>query len=60
MPPSREVEFLLDDQPHEGLLDLPPNPLGLVLFAHGSGSSRLNPRNTQVARVLQSRGIGTL
>lgn len=60
MPPRREVEFLLDDQPHAGLLDLPPNPLGLVLFAHGSGSSRLSPRNTQVARVLQSRGIGTL
>ncbi|HET19407.1 MAG TPA: alpha/beta hydrolase [Chromatiales bacterium] len=58
--PIRDVEILLDDEPHEGLLGLPAHPLGLVLFAHGSGSSRLSPRNTQVARVLQSRGIATL
>ena len=32
----------------------------LVLFAHGSGSSRFSPRNTYVAEVLQQRGIGTL
>lgn len=33
---------------------------GLVVFAHGSGSSRNSPRNLQVARALQQRGIGTL
>jgi dienelactone hydrolase len=32
----------------------------VVLFAHGSGSSRFSPRNTYVAEVLQQRGIGTL
>ena len=44
----------------EGELDLPPKPLGLVLFAHGSGSSRQSPRNQYVARVLRRAGIGTL
>ena len=34
--------------------------LGIVLFAHGSGSSRLSPRNNYVARVLREAGIGTL
>lgn len=44
----------------EGELVVPPQPLGLVLFAHGSGSSRLSPRNQLVARTLQQAGIGTL
>ncbi len=44
----------------EGELILPPAPKGIVLFAHGSGSSRFSPRNTYVAQVLQQRGIGTL
>lgn len=44
----------------EGELILPPAPRGIVLFAHGSGSSRFSPRNTYVAQVLQQRGIGTL
>ena len=44
----------------EGLLELPPEPQGLVLFAHGSGSSRHSPRNNYVARVLHGKGIGTL
>jgi len=43
-----------------GTLDLPSNPLGLVLFAHGSGSGRHSPRNQYVARVLQEAGVGTL
>ena len=43
-----------------GELVLPPAPSGIVLFAHGSGSSRLSPRNTFVAEVLQQQGIGTL
>lgn len=33
---------------------------GVVVFAHGSGSSRLSPRNRQVAAVLQEHGLGTL
>jgi dienelactone hydrolase len=44
----------------EGMLELPHAALGLVLFAHGSGSSRLSPRNNYVARVLREAGIGTL
>jgi putative phosphoribosyl transferase len=44
----------------DGELILPPSAGGVVLFAHGSGSSRLSPRNTYVAKILQQRGIGTL
>ncbi|MBI3481284.1 MAG: dienelactone hydrolase family protein [Nitrosomonadales bacterium] len=44
----------------DGELILPPSTRGVVLFAHGSGSSRFSPRNTFVAEVLQQRGIGTL
>mgnify|MGYP001608355827 FL=1 len=44
----------------EGMLELPNNATGVVLFAHGSGSSRLSPRNNTVARVLRDAGLGTL
>lgn len=44
----------------EGNLELPANVQSIVLFAHGSGSSRHSKRNTYVARVLQQNGIGTL
>jgi putative phosphoribosyl transferase len=44
----------------EGMLDIPDQVIGLVLFAHGSGSSRHSPRNNYVARVLHEAGIGTL
>jgi len=44
----------------EGALDLPNDARGVVLFAHGSGSSRFSPRNNFVAGVLRSAGIGTL
>ncbi len=44
----------------EGMLELPANPAGIVLFAHGSGSSRLSPRNNFVANVLRNAGFGTL
>ncbi|MDJ0630182.1 MAG: dienelactone hydrolase family protein [Rhodobacter sp.] len=43
-----------------GDLTLPNDPVGLVIFAHGSGSSRLSPRNTMVARSLAERGFATL
>jgi pimeloyl-ACP methyl ester carboxylesterase len=49
-----------DDTSMEGVLELPHEPLGIVLFAHGSGSSRLSPRNAYVARILREAGIGTL
>ena len=44
----------------EGMLELPENTPGIVLFAHGSGSSRLSPRNNYVAGVLRGAGLGTL
>ena len=44
----------------EGMLELPENTPGVVLFAHGSGSSRLSPRNNYVAQVLRDAGLGTL
>ena len=43
-----------------GLLTLTPGDRGLVLFAHGSGSSRLSPRNRRVAATLQAHGLATL
>jgi len=44
----------------EGTLSLPPEARGVVLFAHGSGSSRHSPRNRRVAGVLQEAGLATL
>ena len=44
----------------EGSLSVPANATGVVLFAHGSGSSRHSPRNRYVAEVLQKAGLGTL
>jgi len=44
----------------EGTLDLPTGTKGVVLFAHGSGSSRFSPRNNFVAGALRTAGIGTL
>ncbi|MFM7593104.1 MAG: dienelactone hydrolase family protein [Isosphaeraceae bacterium] len=43
-----------------GRLDLPPDACGLVIFAHGSGSSRHSPRIQFVARELQQAGLATL
>jgi len=43
-----------------GDLTTPPDPAGLVLFAHGSGSSRLSPRNRLVAQALNRAGLATL
>src|SRR5579883_2827615 len=42
-----------------GTLQLPEGTKALVVFAHGSGSSRLSPRNRQVADALNAKGIGT-
>ena len=44
----------------QGDLCLPSTPRGLVIFAHGSGSSRLSPRNIVVARALNEHGFATL
>lgn len=44
----------------EGTLSIPDRPKAIVLFAHGSGSSRHSPRNRHVAQVLQAEGFATL
>jgi putative phosphoribosyl transferase len=43
-----------------GNLEIPKKARGLVLFAHGSGSSRRSPRNQAVAEVLRDAGLATL
>ncbi len=44
----------------DGLLSLPEAASGIILFAHGSGSSRLSPRNTYVAEAMHAAGLATL
>lgn len=44
----------------EGILKIPESAQGIVLFAHGSGSSRLSPRNNFVANILNEAGMATL
>jgi putative phosphoribosyl transferase len=56
----RPVTIDVDPIGLPGDLTVPPEPLGTVLFAHGSGSSRRSPRNVQVAVRLNDAGIGTL
>jgi pimeloyl-ACP methyl ester carboxylesterase len=57
---EQEVSILVDSISLPGTLTLPENAIGLVLFAHGSGSSRFSSRNRFVAGVLQKARIGTL
>jgi putative phosphoribosyl transferase len=57
---DRQVRIAVDPIILEGNLGLPLTPAGVVLFAHGSGSSRHSPRNRYVARVLREAGLATL
>jgi putative phosphoribosyl transferase len=57
---SQLVRIATDSVQVEGMLEIPQDAIGIVLFAHGSGSSRLSPRNNYVASVLRSAKIGTL
>lgn len=63
-PQSESIERLVhvpaDGVTLEGALVIPGGAKGVVLFAHGSGSSRHSPRNNYVARVLQAGALGTL
>jgi len=54
------VRIRVDSVTLQGVLAIPAGAPGVVLFAHGSGSSRLSPRNNYVAGVLRKAGIGTL
>ena len=57
---EREVRIPAGSVVLEGDLRSPPSPRALVIFAHGSGSSRHSVRNRQVASALQQRGFSTL
>ncbi|MEK7385406.1 MAG: dienelactone hydrolase family protein [candidate division NC10 bacterium] len=57
---ERLVHVRVDSLSLEGALAVPPGAGGVVLFAHGSGSSRRSPRNNFVARELRAGGLGTL
>lgn len=56
----RAVRVPIASQWLDGNLGMPPQPHGVVLFAHGSGSSRHSPRNQFVARTLERHGFATL
>ena len=58
--PVKAVRISADSMALEGNLSLPENATALVLFAHGSGSSRHSPRNQFVARTLSNAGLATL
>jgi putative phosphoribosyl transferase len=57
---DNEVRVAAGEVTLEGTLEIPEGAEGVVLFAHGSGSSRFSPRNQFVARVLRQGGLATL
>ncbi|ABF92432.1 conserved hypothetical protein [Myxococcus xanthus DK 1622] len=59
-PDIREVQVQVGDVVLGGSLGIPDGARGLVIFAHGSGSSRFSPRNRAVARALRAQGLATL
>jgi hypothetical protein len=58
-PVGHEVGVSVGDVELVGDLILPERPVGIILFAHGSGSSRHSPRNRLVAETLNAAGFGT-
>jgi putative phosphoribosyl transferase len=60
MTPKAEIEIRAGRVSLPGDLTLPDGASGLVIFAHGSGSSRKSPRNRLVAETLHEAGLGTL
>jgi putative phosphoribosyl transferase len=57
---SELVKIAVGSVHMEGMLEIPSNPSGVILFAHGSGSSRLSPRNNYVAQTLRDARLATL
>ena len=55
-----DVQISLENAVLRGMLSLPVEPIGVVVFAHGSGSGRNSPRNKYVAQVLNDAGLATL
>jgi dienelactone hydrolase len=60
MTPSIDVEIRADGVRLPGVLGLPPDRTHVVVFAHGSGSSRFSPRNVAVAEAFHDDGLATL
>jgi len=58
--PSTDIEIEADGVSLVGTLAVPPRAIGLVVFAHGSGSSRFSPRNRHIAAALHDHGLATL
>jgi predicted phosphoribosyltransferase/alpha/beta superfamily hydrolase len=56
----KEVDLSLDGVMLKGDLTVPPSAKAIVIFAHGSGSSRKSPRNQAVAKALNEAGLATL
>ncbi len=56
----KPVSITLDNVTLQGNLAIPENAIGVIIFSHGSGSSRLSPRNNYVAKILQKKGLATL
>ncbi len=56
----KEIEIFTDSTKLKGHLVIVENAKGIILFSHGSGSSRFSPRNNLVAQYLQKRGFATL
>lgn len=59
-PQQRAVKIDAEDVVLDGDLVIPPDPRGVVMFVHGSGSSRKSPRNRYVAGVLNEASMATL
>jgi putative phosphoribosyl transferase len=57
---QEDVAIPTDGVVLQGILRIPDEPMGVVVFAHGSGSGRLSPRNNTVARTLQESRLATL
>ena len=57
---TQEININVTDATLAGNLTIPDSPEGLVIFSHGSGSSRFSTRNNFVAHILQAKGIATL
>jgi len=57
---AEEVVIISGSVQLQGRLNVPLKAAGIVIFAHGSGSSRLSPRNTLVAKALEDKGLATL
>src|SRR5262245_55394399 len=57
---DESVSIRVDQATLMGDLRFPPEPTGVVLFSHGSGSGRNSPRNQMVAQALRDAGLATL